>query len=141
MSDREERIIVPAFKDAARYDWDIERPIEIVPMPHEVAQHTDAYHVWRTADSVHELAFRPKMHPRWLLESMAHELRHAWQSELWECPVSWGKAYSSERESFEQDARLAEKSRWHELLHAVELSNLIVRARLEALIPDERRTI
>lgn len=91
---------------------------------HTVRLDTNGWHVWR-ADGVHEIMLCtgngtytfPVTRVLWVL---AHELHHAWQSELYESPDAFSEAYAhhlddKELNPFELDANAVSMLSWYHL--------------------------
>lgn len=127
----------------AREELGIEWPIRLIRRTrrydartglYSVRRDTHGWTVWQ-ADRTHEvmLVNRPL---GLMLRTLAHELRHCWQSEQFISPRRWSDTYAAERSrelaylraaglprpayigAFEEDARDAE-DRWEELLPCV----------------------
>lgn len=117
------RIDHAAVRRIAREEFGVREPIELRRRRrrwderaglYTVRAGLNGWTVWRT-DRVHEILLVSQLSARQMLQTLAHELRHCWQSELYPTPDDFSAAYELCRDGFEDDAEMAAHRLWPRL--------------------------
>lgn len=76
---------------------------------------------------VHDIVLVSQMDWVEALQTLAHELRHAWQCEQYVDGDAWSAAYLSCQAAFEADAERAGIEHWHDLTPAISFPSRLTR--------------